>query len=292
MNTITLAKKYVPILDEVYARASLSAVLDGAADLAAQGANANELIVPTLQMQGLGAYSRNTGYAQGDVTLTNSTVQCNFDRGRMFSVDNLDDAESAGVAFGRLAGEFIRTRVVPELDAFRFAQYAGAEGVSLAQGALVTGKEVAAALREALNAMDEAEVPPEERYLFIAPALLGLVEDMDTTASRCVLANFAGIVKVPQNRFYTQITQRDGITEGQEEGGYANAGEKINFMIVHKPAVMQFEKHIAPKIIAPDANQTADAWKYGYRNVGVAGVYANKAAGVYVHAQKSASSAG
>lgn len=283
MNTIALAKKYVPILDEVYTAASLSAVLDGAADLAAEGANANELIVPTLTMQGLGAYSRNDGYAAGDVTLTNQTVQCNFDRGRMFSVDNLDDAETAGVAFGRLAGEFIRTKVVPELDAFRFAQYAGTPNIGTAAAALATGKEVVAALRAALNSMDAAEVPPEERYLFILPGLLGMVEDMDTTASRGVLANFAGIIKVPQNRFYTKITQRDGITEGQEAGGYANAGTKLNFMVVHKPAVMQFEKHIAPKIIAPEQNQTADAWKYGYRNVGIADVYANKAAGVYTH---------
>ena len=108
-NSITLASQFVPILDEIYKLASLTSKLDGNPDLVRAGANANELIIPKLTMQGLGDYSRNSGYVAGDVTLTNETVQCNFDRGRMFTVDNLDNQESAGIAFGRLASEFIRT---------------------------------------------------------------------------------------------------------------------------------------------------------------------------------------
>ncbi|MEG2037922.1 MAG: hypothetical protein RRZ93_08020, partial [Ruthenibacterium sp.] len=72
-----------------------------------------------------------------------------------FSVDNMDNAETAGLAFGRLAGEFIRTRVAPELDAYRFAQYASKAGVAKVAGALVAGKDVIAALRVAMNAMDD-----------------------------------------------------------------------------------------------------------------------------------------
>ena len=121
-NAITLFKQYVTLLDEVYKAAALTSVLDGAPELAKQGANVNELIIPKISMDGLANYSRNGGYVSGDVTLTNETVTCNFDRGRMFTVDNLDNAESAGIAFGRLASEFIRTKVVPELDAFRIME--------------------------------------------------------------------------------------------------------------------------------------------------------------------------
>ena len=81
-NAIELAKQYVPLLDEAYKLASCTSVLDGASDLARQGANANELIIPKMSMQGLADYSRNSGYVSGDVTLTNETVKCNFDRGR------------------------------------------------------------------------------------------------------------------------------------------------------------------------------------------------------------------
>ena len=54
-------------------------------------------------------------------------------------------------------------------------------------------------------------------------------------------------------------------------------------MMIHKHAVIQFEKHVAPKIIPPEQNQTADAYKFGYRNVGIADVYDNKLAGIYLH---------
>lgn len=286
-NSIALFKNYVPLLDEVYKNASLTGVLDGAAELARQGNNANELVIPMISMDGLANYSRNDGYVSGDVTLTNETVKCNFDRGRMFTVDTLDNAETAGIAYGRLASEFIRTKVVPELDAFRLAMYAGLDGISKATAAtLTTGANVISALREATNRMDEDEVPAEQRYLFITPSLIALVDDLDTNKSRMVLERFAGVVRVPQTRFYTKIVQKDGKTGGQTEGGYAkdSEGKNINFMVIHKPAVIQYQKHIAPKVITPDQNQGGDAWKFGYRNVGIADGYKNKRAGIYLHA--------
>ena len=282
-NKITTAGKFIPLLDEVYRTVSLTAKLDGPEELVRQGANANELIIPMIELQGLGDYDRNSGYVSGDVTLTNETVKCNFDRGRMFTVDNMDDADSAGIAFGRLADEFIRTKVAPELDAFRFASYASKEGVTQKEETLSDGSAVLAALRVATNAMDEAEVPMEDRHLFITPTLDGMIADLDTTKSREILSRFASKTLVPQTRFYTAIDQKDGHTGGQEAGGYAKAddGKELNFMVIHKPALIQFEKHVAPKIVTPDQNQEADAYKYGYRNVGVADVYKNKLAGVY-----------
>lgn len=287
-NAITLAKQFVPILDEIYKLASLTSKLDGNPDLVRSGANANELIIPKLTMQGLGNYSRNGGYVSGDVTLTNETVSCNFDRGRMFTVDNMDNMETAGIAFGRLSGEFIRTKVVPELDAFRFASYCGITGISkVSAGAtLADGAAVIAALRAGTNKMDEDEVPVEDRHLFITPTLHGMIQDMDTNKSREVLARFADVTLVPQTRFYTAIKQYDGKTSGEEAGGFVKdptGGKDINFMIIHKPAVIQFSKHVAPKIITPDMNQDADAYKFGYRHVAIADAYENKAAGIYLH---------
>ena len=297
-NAIELAKQFVPILDEVYKNASLTGDLDGAPELARQGANANELIIPMLSMQGLGDYSRNSGYVDGDITLTNETVKGNFDRGRMFTVDTMDNLETAGIAFGRLAGEFIRTKVVPELDAFRFACYAGKTDISkVSTGATLSdGSAVLKAICAANDKMDEDEVPQEGRYLYITPTLMGMIQDLDTTKSREVLQNFAKTVKVPQTRFYTAIEQKSGkitttgsgdsaTTSDETAGGYAKAssGKDINFKIIHKPAVIQFPKHVAPKIITPEQNQTADAYKFGYRNVGIADIYANKLAGIYLH---------
>ena len=202
-NSITLVKQFVAMLDEVYKVASLTSDLDGAAELVRAGANANELIIPKVDMSGLGDYSRNSGYVDGDVTLTNETVQCNFDRGRMFTVDNMDNQETANIAFGRLAGEFIRTKVAPELDAFRFATYSGITGISKvsAGASLSDGAAVIAALRAAITKMDEDEVPTNQRYLYITPTLHGLVQDMDTTKSREVFERFVKIVAGRLTRF-------------------------------------------------------------------------------------------
>ena len=284
-NNIALSKVYTNLLDEVYQQSSLTAVLESDATLSRQGANANEIVIPKLSMDGLGDYDRNSGYTNGDVDLTWETVQFNYERGRMFQVDNMDNEETQNIAFGRLAGEFIRTKVVPELDAFRFSKYASATGVGLATGTLATGVDVINALRTATSSMDEAEVPMEDRHLFITPTLLGLVEDLDTTKSKEVLSRFASITKVPQTRFYSAIELLDGKSVGEEKGGYKKAelGVELNFEIIHKPATLQFTKHAVPKIISPEMNQDADAWKYGYRNYGLCDVYENKTAGIYVH---------
>ena len=242
-NNIALAKVFVPILDEIYQLASLTSKLDGAAELARQGANANELIVPMLSMQGLGDYSRSDGYVKGDVTMTNETVKCNFDRGRKFYVDALDEKETVKTAFSRLSGEFIRTKVVPELDAFRFASYAGKSGISKAEADLSDGAAVMTALRAAVTKMDEDEVPMENRHLFITPTLDGMIADLDTTKSREILSRFASKTLVPQTRFYTAIEQLDGKSGGEEAGGFrkASGGKNINFMVVPPSALIQFQ---------------------------------------------------
>ena len=284
-NTIQLAQVYTNLLDEVYQNSSLTAVLESDATLSRAGANANEIVIPKLSMDGLADYDRNSGYTNGNVDLSWETVKFNYERGRSFQVDNMDNEETQNIAFGRLAGEFIRTKVVPELDAFRFSTYAGIPNVGTATGSLATGEAVIGALRTATSEMDEAEVPMEDRHLFITPTLLGLVQDLDTTKSKEVLSRFATITKVPQTRFYSLIELLDGKSPSEEKGGYkkADGGVELNFEIIHKPAVLQFTKHAVPKIISPEMNQDADAWKYGYRNYGLCDAYDNKVAGIYVH---------
>ena len=130
----------------------------------------------------------------------------------------------------------------------------------------------------------EAEVPAEERYLFITPAGLKDIEDMDTTKSKACLSSFAKITKVPQSRFYSKVALA---TSGA--GGYSRHtdGKNLNFLIVAKSAVLQTVKHLAPKVITPEQNQDADAWKFGYRIYGLNDVYENKVAGIYAHVVSS-----
>ena len=292
-NRIALAKNYVELLDEVYKSASLTSVLDSDPATARAGVNANEIMIPKLSMDGLAEYSRNDGYIKGDVSLEWETVKFNYDRGRLFEVDSMDDEETIKLAFGRLAAEFIRTKVVPEDDAFTFATLAGISGISkVATGATLSdGAGVMAAIKAGLDEMDEDEVPQENRYLFITPTNLSAVKAMDTTKSRELLDGFTQIVKVPQSRFYTAIDLYDGVdhsgSSGADEsiGGYvkASTGKDINFMIIHKPAVMKYWKHTASNIITPEANQRSDGYIQKYRKYGLVDAYENKLAGIYLH---------
>lgn len=284
-NNIQLFQKYIALLDEVYKQASKSSILDGDASLVQAGKNTNEIIIPKMTLDGLADYSRNSGYVKGDVTLTYETVKFNYDRGRKFVVDAMDDEETAGIAFGKLSSEFIRTKVVPEMDAFRFATYAALSGIGSATGTLADGAAVITALRAAANKMDEDEVPSEQRVLFITPTLRGMIDDLDTSKSKEVLSKFSSVVEVPQSRFNTEIELLDGTTSGEEIGGFRATGSEINFMVVHTPAVLQYPKHTVNKIITPEANQDSDGWMFFYRAYGLADAYENKVAGIYVHSK-------
>ena len=110
--------------------------------------------------------------------------------------------------------------------------------------------------------MDDDEVPEENRILFITPANYNAVQAVDTTKSKEVLASFSSVVKVPQSRFYTEIELKDGTTSGEEAGGYVKTDDAadINFMVIHKPALLQYPKHTVNKIITPEANQESDGY--------------------------------
>ena len=282
-NTIALRKQYSTLLDEVYKLASLTSMLDGPNDLVQQGANANEILIPKMSMQGLADYSKTTGYVAGDVTLEYETKKCTYDRGRMFTVDAMDNIESAGIAFGRLSGEFLRTQVVPELDAWRLASYAQITGVTTVGADLADGKAALAAIRAARSAIENSEANLATCYLFINPVLAGMIDDLDTTASKKAMEGFAGVSKIPEGRFFNKIK-----LNANGAGGFAKdtAGKAMNFIIVDKQAAIQFQKHTVSKIITPDQNQDADAWKFGYRTVGIAECKDNKKAGIYVHTVK------
>lgn len=284
-NTIALAKNYISILDEVYKNASVTADLTSDNTMVRAGANANEIVYPQIAVSGLGDYSRNSGYTNGSVNLEWKTAQFNYDRGTKISVDVMDNEESRDIAFTMAGSELMRTKVAPEADAFTFATLAGIEGISKAE-AVTYADAVAflAGLIEAKNKMDEDEVPEEGRILYATPTLLNGVIALDTTKSREVLNSFAVIKKVPQSRFYTAIDLLDGKTSGEEAGHYrkASTGKDINFMIVHKPAVIKFDKHTASDIIPASANPDADADISKYRKYGIVDVFKNKVAGIYL----------
>ena len=128
--------------------------------------------------------------------------------------------------------------------------------------------------------LTENEVPEADRHLFITAKGYEDIMNKSLTDSKVFFDMFASVTVVPQSRFYEAVTlSADG------NGGYSRASgaNNINFMIIHKPAIIQTLKHQDVKVITPQANQTADAWKFGYRVYGLNEVYENKVKGIYLH---------
>lgn len=247
------------------------------------GANANEIVYPQISVGGLGDYDRNSGYTKAAVNLEWVTAKFNYDRGAKIEVDVMDNEESRNLAFGMAGAELQRTKVAPESDAFVFATLAAVEGISKKEETLADTVAFLNALIEAKNVMDEDEVPEEGRILYATPTLLNGVMALDTTKSREILNSFTVKKKVPQSRFYTAIDLLDGKTAGEELGHYkkADGASDINFMIVHKPAIIKFDKHTASNIIPASINADADGDISKYRKYGLVDVFKNKVAGIY-----------
>lgn len=289
-NAITKAKMYAAALDKKYEQSALTSVLHVPEGLVRPGVAAGSFLIAKQSLVGLGNYNRSTGFPAGDVTLTWEEHTYSKDRGRTFSVDAMDNEESAGQAFGQLAAEFLRLHVVPEVDAYRFATIATNAGQD-AYGVLDTSAKWVTAVDTAIAALGDAGVAEENRVMFTTYAGKNYLKN-STVAARLTPAGanpdarfdtWDGIpvIPVPVNRFYGEIALNAG--SSSSAGGYTNAGGKINFIIMDKAAAFCDLKHAPVRIFEPGVNQTADAWKFDYRCYHDCFVFDNKAEGIYVH---------
>jgi len=287
-NNLVLAKNYTDLLDEVYKAESKSTALNSGGEMMRAGANVNEIIYPQISVTGLSDYDRVSGYKNGSVTLEWKTSKFNYDRGTKLMVDTMDDNETFNLAFGRAGAELMRTQVAPEADAFTFAEIAGKTGIHSVTGTYADARAFLKALTLAKNTMDEAEVPENDRMLFATPTLMNSLMGLQTIDSREAINWFGTKIIVPQTRFYTGIELLN-VVDGSG-GGYkkSTAGASINFMIIHKPAIIKFDKHIANDIIRPENNPDADSFILKYRKYGLVDVYENKRTGIYVSSRTGA----
>jgi hypothetical protein len=273
-NTINLVTKFQPLLDEVYKAAALSGDLEGSA---VKFDGTKTVKVLKLTVPPLGSYTRNSGYTSGDVTADWESFTLTQDRGTEFSVDAMDDEETLNMTFGNASSEFIRLSVVPQVDAYRFAALAKAEGISTASAAITTADAAIKAINAAMTKMDEDEVTPEGRILYITPTLKNLIDELDSYKSKACMQRFKKIVVVPQGRFYSDVDITDtGFAKGAE-------AKNLNFLIVDPKAAFAVAKHKKLRVFDPDTNQKRDDYLFQYRLYHDMFVYPQKAAGIYAH---------
>lgn len=287
-----LGDKYIPTLDTVYQNEAKSRVLDAVeGDFEFSGVDTVKL--RKMSMDGLGNIDRNGDLTQGEVIVETETFKLEQDRGTSFKVDPMDNEETQGIAFGRLGGEFLRTRVIPEMDAYRFSKLAGYAGNTVE--ADLTAETVDTAMATAVLALENEEVPDTSRVFFCSPDVVFLLEQLKNFVANVnaempgnigkVVGSYKGIpiVKVPKKRFYTAITLFDGTTQfGYEKT--AVTGKDINFILVHAPSVRGgIIKYNPMEVVRSTSNANSFRDTLKFRMYHDYFVWDNKIPGVYVH---------
>ena len=298
-NVIELVNKYLPILDEQYRLESKSAILDTPGEFVQQTREAKKVKIAKMNVDGLVDYSRQNGFTSGSMELTWEEHEFRIDRGRALQVDAMDNVETFGLAWGRLAGTFQRDKVIPEMDAYRFAEYYKKAGYK--KVTTLSEDNVLSIIDDIDAHMDDNEVPENGRMIFCNPTVYKYicndktiskslsVDDAMSKALNKKIYSYNGkpIIKVPSNRFYTAVDLLNG--DENAAGGYsaASGAKVIGLLVISKEAVIQISKRAISRFWAPtraemDAtkadgvNPNADAWKFDFRTYHDAWVLENK----------------
>lgn len=280
LNTLAYAEKLQAVLDKEAVGDLTSGWMD---------ANAGEVIyhggrtikIPKMSLTGLKDYNRDEGYAMGSVTLEHETMEMTMDRGTKFHLDEMDIDETNFVtAASTVAAEFQRTKVVPEVDAYRYSKIA-AECKANAVTYDVDPLTVMDALIDDIAAVVD-EVGENEKLVISINSLVKTqleklkefknivsVDDFARGEIRTKVRTVNGValLPVPSARMREKYIFRDGKTASQEEGGFAPADDakQINWIIMPQRAPIAVCKQDKNKIFTPQQNLNADAWLVTYR---------------------------
>ena len=281
INTLEFAEKLTGELDRMIVQKAVTGFM---ADnvMQARFVGARTVLIPDLDMAGLGDYDRDAGFVQGAVKVSNTSYTMTMDRGRSFQIDR-EDNDATGVAglAGQVMGEFIRTRVAPEMDAYILSKLA-AHAVSKSQ--TVTGTPASQAYKmmtDAVGKVQNAAGYDEELVAFVNSAMWTALQSTAELSRQLVVSDFrkgelntrvqslngVAVLPVPDNRMKSGFTFYDGTTSGQEEGGFvpAEGAKNIGLLVMPRRAASLVKKTEQVRVFDPAQNLGADAWKFDYR---------------------------
>lgn len=243
---------------------------------------AKTVMIPAMNISGLGDYDRDTGFVSGTVSVSAKPYTLAMDRGRSFQLDR-EDHDETGIAdlAGQIMGEFVRTKVVPEVDAYvlsKLAGYAHGEG-QVVEGTPAT--DAYAMLTEAIATAQNAVGYDEELVAFVDGKMLNALQNSEEISRHLVMNDFkkgelhtqvtslngVAILPVPDSRMKTAYDFYDGTTAGQEAGGFTPAAnaKSIGLLLVPRRAASLIKKTEQVRCFDPAHNLKADAWKLDYR---------------------------
>lgn len=245
---------------------------------------------------GYSTYPSNDGYKIGNVEATWELFKLDYDRGKQFRVDNMDNEETAGKTIGALLTEFLRTRVVPEIDAVRFSKMVAKTSTTLGNRVVenISDNAIIGKFNTAYKWLAEHEVPAEDQVIFVSNEVMLQIRNTTELYKRLSQAEYKGdvtftietyegrpIIEVPDNRFFSNVVTG-------ANGYYAGDGSKlINFIVCSKKCVVPVVKLEKSKIWTPEQVQDFDGYKVNFRLYHDVLVPKNKIAGVYASLSSS-----
>lgn len=298
-NSIAFASAMTSELDKAVAHKPVTGFLTDNG-LKAKFVGAKTVIIPELSVSGLGDYDRDSGFVSGTITVSNTPVVLSMDRGRSFQLDREDNDET-GIAelAGQIMGEFVRTKVVPEVDAYCLSKLAG---YAVSKDQQVTGTPATQALsmlNAAIGKVQDAVGYDEELVAFVDSTMwkaLQTTEELERMltvsdfkkgelTTRVTSLNGVAILPVPDSRMKTAYTFYDGSTSGEEAGGFAptDSASAIGLLVMPKRAASLVKKTDQVRTFDPAQNLNADAWKFDYRLYYDLFIKNSMAAGIYAY---------
>lgn len=301
INTIQFAALLQQKLDEQVIAQSTSGWMEANAGQVIYNGG-KEIKVPSLSTSGLADYDRDNGFVQGAVTLTHETHTMTQDRGRTFILDAMDVDESGFLANATsVAGEFQRTQVIPEIDAYRYSKiYALANENSRVSTAYTPAKATLLdALRADISTIQDIVGDGTSLVITMAHPVATILDSVSDISKHISVADFKQgsvnlkvkaldeipIRRVPSARMKTAYVFNDGTTNGQESGGFvpASGAKQINWIICAQNVPIAVSKTDKLRIFSPEVNQDADAWKIDYRKYHELWITKNKMNAVMVN---------
>lgn len=306
INTLATATLFMTQLDKIAVQEATTGWMDANAGRVIYNGG-SEVKIPKMDVQGMGDYDRENGYQRGSVTLAYETKTMTQDRGRLFQLDPMDVNETNFVATASaVMGEFQRTQVVPEIDAYRIsklatetltANKAGMIGESYVPGAASTSalrklKEGIKAVRENYNGALICQATPDfimELELELAGKITAVTFSKGGIQTQVPAVDEVPIIPTPSNRMYTAIKINDGKTSGQEKGGYekGETAKTLNFFVCPATTPIAITKQDIMRIFDPNINQKLNAWQMDYRRFHDLWVLENKLDSVFLNIKEA-----
>jgi hypothetical protein len=207
------------------------------------------------------------------------------DRGRSFSFDENDvDETNFVLTASTTLGEFQRTKVIPEIDAYRYSTIAASCIDKNRASGGYTPEEATILQKLYYDIAAVQDVVGENTPLVITisrmvAAVLSMSEKLtkkldvsdfkqgDVTLKVKSLDGMYPLIPVGSDRMKTEYLFKDGKTEGQKTGGFAPTenSKSINWLITPKTAPLAVSKTDKMRIFDPETNQKARAWAMDYR---------------------------